>query len=414
MINKLLLIAAVICLAGLHLAGQIRRDIPNKNTSFNRQSYLNSQKSSIKSSTKNIIGKSKQQQVRPDENYNNDFVLYRDVIRKYGWYVGRGEPITQDLANKLPYYFRLSMKNNAGNFQYMEALHGDSLTAKHNISPYIADFEYRVNEASAKNSEWQKRLNSIGQWIMISDPSGKILVEERAYEAKNEDADLVYAFLPVFNDENHFTGTYIDSWGFPVDMTPQKSDTFSYNNENDNLEESDDLAELHHFGQTVYVSLDHLGRDSVINFLEGSGLPHFNYVGTGKIELSYYDDDNVEFEKHVSAHGINANINNNFQRSFEYKQENSLLITNWDIRTNKRNTCLKFFPLEFIRCKILFDEKGRESEFILLNSELREYENDEGIHKVTLKYGDDGNISEIEYYNLSGQKIKSDINPYGL
>lgn len=409
--TKLLLISVIVCLAGMHLAGQIRRDIPNKNTSFSRQSYLNSQKSAIKSSAKNNAGKTKQQKILSDENNNEDFVLYRDVIRKFGWYVGRGEPISQDLANQLPYYYRLSMKNKAGNYQYMEALHGDSLTACHNISPYIADFEYRVNEISEKNEEWKKHLNSIGQWIMVSDPTGKILVEERAYEAKNEDADLVYAFLPVFNDENHFTGTYIDSWGFPVDMTPQKSDIFSY----DDLIDYDELAEVHHFGQTVYVSLDRLGRDSVINFLEGSGLPHFNYNGTGKIELSYYADDNVEFEKHVNAHGINANISNNFQRSYEYNNlENSLLITNWDIRPRNRVTCLKFFPLEFIRCKILFDEKGRESEFILLNNELRDYENDEGIHKVRLNYNIDGNISEIQYFNLAGQKIKSDINPYTL
>ena len=51
----------------------------------------------------------RQAEASPDQAGASE--LYRGVIRKYTWYVGVGSPLSEEEASRLPYYFRLSMKN---------------------------------------------------------------------------------------------------------------------------------------------------------------------------------------------------------------------------------------------------------------------------------------------------------------
>ena len=60
---------------------------------------------------------------RLSDNKVEEYVLYRDIIRKYSWYEGVGTPISQETANHLPFYYKLSMKNNHGHWQHIEAMH---------------------------------------------------------------------------------------------------------------------------------------------------------------------------------------------------------------------------------------------------------------------------------------------------
>ena len=58
--------------------------------------------------------------IKRREIISSDFVLFREVVRKYTWMEGLGSSITQEEANHLPYYYRLSMKNDAGHYQVVE------------------------------------------------------------------------------------------------------------------------------------------------------------------------------------------------------------------------------------------------------------------------------------------------------
>lgn len=180
-------------------------------------------KSRSKAHRSTIIGQTNTYNKISEVKRSNDYVLYRDVVRRYTWLEGLGEPITQEIANHLPYYFRLSMKNDAGHYQMVEALHGKELTTAHPLSTYILD---KNNDTDENNQEWRKRLLTVGQWLFYSDLSGENVVEERAYEAKTDNAQLVYAMQVVRNDPTHVTLTYLDSWGLPADMNEDDSYTY--------------------------------------------------------------------------------------------------------------------------------------------------------------------------------------------
>lgn len=181
----------------------------------------------------------------------NDYVLYRDVVRRYTWLEGVGEPITQDTADQLPCYFRLSMKNEAGHYQMVEALQGNKLTTKHQLGTYILD-----------------SLPTVGKWLFYSDLSGKNVVEERAYEAKANDTQLVYAMQVFQNDSTHVTLTYRDALGLLIDVNKDNS----YND-----------------GSVVYVTYDRNGCDSIIDYLDGAGYRKSNINGIDR-KRCIYDD----------------------------------------------------------------------------------------------------------------------------
>lgn len=84
-----------------------------------------------------------------------DYALYRDIIRKYTWYVGVGDEITQQTANHLPYYYKLSMKNNHGHWQRIQAMHQDTMTSRHDKNTYVLD---KRKDTDTENSEWIKKF----------------------------------------------------------------------------------------------------------------------------------------------------------------------------------------------------------------------------------------------------------------
>ena len=96
----LIFIALCVSLAG---NAQIRQSL-----STNKSTKLNLGTPTTQSSSTD--GKQKE---------TEEFVLYRNLVRQYTWLVGQGEPITQEVANHLPYYFKLSMKNEKGHWQHI-------------------------------------------------------------------------------------------------------------------------------------------------------------------------------------------------------------------------------------------------------------------------------------------------------
>ena len=331
-----------------------------------------------------LIGANKSN--RLEVKRSNDYVLYRDVVRRYTWLEGLGEPITQEIANHLPYYFRLSMKNDAGHYQMVEALHGKELTTAHPLSTYILD---KNNDTDKKNQEWRKRLLTVGQWLFYSDLSGENVVEERAYEAKDNNAQLVYAMQVVQNDSTHVTLTYIDSWGLPADMN--EDDSYTY-------------------GSVVYVTYDKNGCDAIIDYLDGEGYRKSNTNGVDQERYVYdkkYRPIQITSNNCVGDYAIDNwgncgvqyiynDVNNTY--SIIHIDKNLQPMRMPSMRANDEST--------YIRCDISRDKWGRISEEVFLTENGEKDTTLSGIHRIVYSYTNDGVLIEKKYYDINGNILK--------
>lgn len=343
-------------------------------------------KSKSKAQRSTIVGKTNTFNKIGEVKLSNDYVLYRDVVRRYTWLEGLGEPITQEVANRLPYYFRLSMKNDAGHYQMVEALHGNTLTTEHPLSTYILD---KYNDTDEKNQEWRKRLLTVGQWLFYSDISGKNVVEERAYEAKSDNAQLVYAMQVVQNDSTHVTLTYLDSWGLPADMN--EDDSYTY-------------------GSVVYVTYDKNGCDAIVDYLDGEGYRKSNTNGVDQERYVYdeqYRRTQITSNNCVGDYAIDNwgncgvryiydDVNNTY--SIIHIDENLQPMRMPSMRANDEDT--------YIRCDISKDEWGRISEEVFLTEYGEKDTTLSGIHRIVYHYSDDGKLIQKIYYDIYGSILK--------
>ncbi|MBQ6307719.1 MAG: hypothetical protein IJK78_14280 [Bacteroidales bacterium] len=317
--------------------------------------------------------------------FSSEAILFGDVIRRYTWLEGLGEPISQSEANHLPYYYRLSMKNDAGHYQLVEALHGTSLTSSHPLSTYILDKENDIND---KNKEWREKLLTVGQWVFYSDLSGENVVEERAYEAKEKNAKLIYSMQPVRNDSSHVTIAYTDSYGYPADMNEDYRFTY---------------------GSVVYITYDKQGFDSIIDYLDGEGYRKPNTNGVDQTR-NVYDDKGrlllITSNNCVGDYAIDNWGNCGIKYSYNDKMNTySKICVDKDLNPMRMPPIRAGIEDTYIRCDIKKDQWGREIEAIMLTAEGEKDATMAGIHRITYSYTNDGRLQKKSYYDINGNPM---------
>ena len=398
-----LLFLVLCCISNCVLAqGNLLRDISKMSSgedAFEKREYSRdggkkireTPKTTISNDDTNInswilkLGTNTSTSIKRGEIVSYDFVLFRDVVRKYTWMEGLGTPITQEEADHLPYYYRLSMKNDAGHYQMVEAMHGSSLTSSHPQSPYILDKE---NDVSGRNKEWRDRLLTIGQWIFYSDLSGKNVVEERAYEAKSKDAKLVYSMQPVRNDSNHVTIAYTDSYGYPADMN--EDDRFTY-------------------GSVVYITYDKHGCDSIIDFLDGEGYRKPNTNGVDQTRCVYDEKCRPVLITSNNCVGDYAMDNwGNCGVKYVYDDKNntySMICVDSNLQPMRMPSTRAGKDNTYIRRDIRKDKWGRKVEETMLTVEGEKDATLSGIHRITYSYTSDGRMNETKYFDKEGNLL---------
>lgn len=313
----------------------------------------------------------------------SDAQLYRDIIRKYSWWEGLGEPIDHATAMHLPYYYRLSMKNEKGHYQLVEALHHDTLTTHHPLGTYLLD----KDEEDNINQYWRQQLRTVGQWVMYPDPSGEDLAEERAYEAKQKDAKLVYSMQVIRNDSLRATLSYTNSFGYPADM-----------NENDeNI-----------YGSVVMITYDNDGRDYIIDFLDGGGYRKLNLDGVDQRRYYYDKEDRKILVTSNNCLGDIATDNwGNAGVMYVYDMSSTYSKVNLDVNLEPtRMPDLRASAVEtFVRCDFDLDEWGRVTTATMLTAEGEPDATLGGIHKIVFDYDNDGMPLSVKYYDLNNQEI---------
>lgn len=319
------------------------------------------------------------------ERQEPEYVLYRGLVRKYTWYEGLGKPITKDVARHLPVYYRLSMKNDKGHWQHVEAMHQDTLTSQHDQETYVLD---KRNDTDESSKEWRDKLATVAQWLFIGDLDGNEMLEERAYD---KDGNLVYSFIPVRNADGRVTGSYNDAWGLPVDMREDVNNTY---------------------GSVVCITYDHCGRDSIIDYLDGEGLRKFNSNGVDQQRYLYDNNDRTVLVTSHNMVGDYANDNwGNCGNRYIYDDRGNKYSK---IRVDRNLVPMKMPSKRadgtrtFTRCDIHLDTWGREVEAVMLDAEGNPDTTSTGIHRILYEYNDKGVLLSTTYLNLQGEKLREE------
>ena len=317
------------------------------------------------------------------QNKEPDYALYRSITHKFSWIVGVGDHITQEVANHLPYYFKLALKNKQGHWQHILAMHGDSLTSHHNLGTYILDPE---NDTSEENREWRDKLSLVCQWYLTSDISGEHVVEERAYD---KDGYMVYGFQPIHNGHNRVVGSYINGYGYPVDIA-----------------ESEDYT----YGNVVMITYDKFGYDSIIDYLDGKGLRRFNNDGVDQRQNIY--DSKGRLLQSTSNNAVGDYMIDNWGNCgnlYKYNDaENSYTITRIDseLKPMRMPTGRAGYLDTYIHCKVMLDHWGREKEKIFLDDKGNPDTTLQGIHRVVFEYSDNGILLNEKYFDLNEKPME--------
>lgn len=308
-----------------------------------------------------------------------DTIYFRDVVRKYGWMEGLGEPITLAMAHHLPYYYRMSMKNGVGHWQHVEAMHGDTMTTRHPIGTYIID--KGQNDDVLANKEWVELLNTVTQWVFTTNFEGDEVYEERSYDKDN---NMVYSYSAIRNQDGRMTGCYNDAWGRPADMREDSTTTY---------------------GSVVCITYDRHGCDSIIDYLDGQGLRKFNNNGVDQTRYSY--DENGYVLTAMSCNCVGDRIHDNwgncgFTTTYDHQKGlRSTIYRNKEWEPMRMPATRAGIEQTFIRCDYRQDQWGRDSVATILTADGRPDATFAGIHQIHYKYGDDGILILKTYYDIN-------------
>ena len=183
-------------------------------------------------------------QIGSDKSSDGMFVYYADVVKLNGWLVGVGEPLTQEQARQLDSYFKLSRKNAAGNWCFVEAFDKrGNANDEHAIKPYFDDLVLDF---------WLlDDYESVSKWEFVADSLGGAVVEERWLLA---DSSAVLNFHPIQIDDREIIGLYTDQYGRPI---------CAFDDED---YEMTDVVRFIHIFRDEYgfdVTIDEFGADSI-------------------------------------------------------------------------------------------------------------------------------------------------------
>ena len=307
---------------------------------------------------------------------------YANVTKKNGWMVGVGKKLSLREAQFLNHYYKLSLKNYAGNWTFMEAYNGyGDLTPYHSVGTYLVN-QFDGSDKGA-NEDWRQRLLTVCRWEFIGDPSGQNVIQERAMDS---DGNIVYVYNPVQISKNVFTGTYTDRWGMPIFMR------------------TDSLGNDIGYANFVHVHRDERGFDIRVAYSDRNGIPQINKDGAYMVAFEYDDDGHKLKEASMNiVGGYMTDSWGNCGWKAEFQDGNQVKASYFDSDGKiMRMPTLREGSQNVYSVQYEYDEHGRNTEMYYTDADGRPDVNQYGVHKVKVTYNDHGSYTSKEFYDLMG------------
>ncbi len=318
----------------------------------------------------------------------SDSALYRDIVKINGWWVGRGEKITPDHASHLNCYYKLSKKNNAGNWTYVEAFDGyHKPQTNHNLGTYIAN-QFDDNDENI-NSEWRQKLLTVCKWQMIGDESGKEVIQERGLDA---DGNIVFCYNPTKVGERTYVGNYTDAWGMPI------------------MIRTDSLGNATGYANYVQITRDEKGREVLLKFTDRNGFQYKNKDGAYMTRKTY-DDNNYQIREE-SLNMVGERMIDDFGNcglDVEYTNGNESKVTyrDADWKPMRMPNIARNDNMNAICTELTYDQYGRATNQYVLDAFGQPDTVSSGIHHAHLEYNPHGLTTKQINYDINENKVNN-------
>lgn len=324
--------------------------------------------------------KSKPDSILVETDKNDKPVYYANIVRRNGWFVGIGKPLTENQIRHLDTYYKLSRKNIAGNWTFVE-----TFDSRNNPTSPDFNFCYLANlnstDDSNINSDWLEPLQSVNKWAFVSDASGRAVIQELAMDA---DSSTVYIFTPTKIGEREYLGYYTDQWGFPICLVQNEYGS----NEN--------------CASRVHITRDRRGYDVLIKYIDDKGASQKNGDGAYMSQIEYDSDGNETLNAQLDILGkwMNDDWGN---CGWKHTYRNGLLIESqcFDKDGNPlRMPKLKESVDNVYGYRYEYDNYGRQTAIIYIDNLGKPDVDSNGVHKVRFAYNDYGDITHLAFYDL--------------
>lgn len=318
-----------------------------------------------------------------------DSAYYAKIVKKHGWWIGVGKKLTLKEASHLNYYFKLSKKNQAGNWTYIEAFDGyGNPTTYHNIGTYLAN-QYD-DEDKGLNSDWRDKLQTVCKWKIYADASGKDVIQERALDSEG---DVVYIYSPVKVGENEYTGSFIDSWGMPIFMR------------------TDSTGNDAGFANFVHITRDDRGYEVQYSYIDRFGFTQKNKDGAYMTRREYDDMGNQIKEASLNIVGdymLDDYGNCGWESTYD-SQGCQLSAQYFDASWKPmRMPNLRGGSGEVYGFRFEQDKHGRDTAVVVIDGHGNPDVNEFGVHRMIKHYNEHGKQIFFANYDLNGNLIAGD------
>ena len=318
---------------------------------------------------------------------SNDTIYCTRTKKQHGWFMPM-DTISKELASHLNLSFRFTHKYASGYWGKMETVDGYGHLTTSNMSPYILKTNSADTDKNAQE-KWTEKLKTSCIYEFVADPSGKVIVQERAHD---KDRNLIYTYSRVPIGNRQFIGSYKDANGLPAEM--RKDPNYSY-------------------GTLVRLTEDKWGNDSVVEYIDSKGKAKPN--GDGVAMEVYICDRMGHIQKQQSRNAKGELVKDNWGNcGVEYvwndKHQNvyaTYMDENWKPRKLSGQRVSTAIENGIQTAFYQFDDYGRQIGETFVAHDGTPDTNVNGIHQIKRKFDVKGNILEQSYFDLNG-KLKND------
>lgn len=323
------------------------------------------------------------QKTKPDSAY------YHHIVKQNGWFRGIGTKLTKEEASQLSCYYKLSKRNAAGNWTFMQAYNGYSqLTTYHSIGTYLAN--QWDDQDNGLNKDWKKKLQQVCQWEFIGNAKGNEVIQERGLDVLG---NVMFAYSPVKFNDSTYVGTFTDAWGMPIYMR------------------TDSLGNDIGYANFVQIVRDKRGYEVLYKYVDRNGTPVKNKDGAYMTRKAYDDAGNQTMEASLGITG-NRMIDDYGNCGWEdtYDEDGNRIICRYydeewkpiRIPTNRGNTD-NIYGYWFE-----YDNYGRETKRGFLDKDGNLDVNQYGSYKIEQEYNEHGLQTILVSYDRMDNKIAYD------
>lgn len=311
-----------------------------------------------------------------------DTVYCTRTKKQHGWFMPM-DTISKEYASHRNLSFRFTHKYPSGYWGKMETIDGYGRPTTSGLSPYILNVGSAASDGKARQ-DWVEKVKEGCIYEFVADPSGKVVVQERAYD---KDMNLIYAYSRVPIGKGVFVGSYKDSYGLPAEM--RKDSACSY-------------------GTLVRLTEDQWGNDSIVEYTDSKGKTKPNSDGVA-MEV-YVCDKHGHVLKQQSRDLEGKLVRDNWGNcgiEYVWNDKHQLLCAthmdeHWkpmkmpdkrldDVgdKVGTERTCFKY------------DAYGRLTDECFFTGDGVVDTNDYGIHHIHYDFDDKGNIEGIAKYDAT-------------